>query len=70
MTRISGCSRDKILQVDTNLGTALKGAGDNPWAEAFVLCPEGGYGTQPRVSTLGIVHQERRALKGAPDRTS
>jgi len=26
--------------------------------------------SQPRVSTLGIVHQERRALKGAPDRTS
>ena len=23
-----------------------------------------GYGTQPRVSTLGIVHQERRALNG------
>ena len=26
--------------------------------------------SQPRVSTLGIVHQERRALKGAPDRRS
>jgi hypothetical protein len=32
--------------------------------------PRRGYRTQPRVSTLGIVHQERRALKGAPDRTS
>ena len=26
--------------------------------------PRRGYRTQPRVSTLGIVHQERRALKG------
>ena len=36
--------------------------------------PRWGYRTQPRVqprvSTLGIVHQEQRALKGAPDRTS
>jgi hypothetical protein len=26
--------------------------------------PQRGYSTQPRVSTLGILHQERRALKG------
>ena len=26
--------------------------------------PRRGYRTQPRVSTLGIVHQERRAMKG------
>ena len=26
--------------------------------------PRRGYRTQPRVSTLGIIHQERRALKG------
>jgi hypothetical protein len=26
--------------------------------------PRRGYRTQPRVSTLGIVHQERHALKG------
>jgi hypothetical protein len=32
--------------------------------------PRRGYRTQPKVSTLGIVHQERPALKGAPDRTS
>ena len=32
--------------------------------------PRRGYSTRPRVSTLGIVHRERRALKGAPDRTS
>ena len=35
-----------------------------------LFCARRGYGSQPRVSTRGIVPQERRALKGAPDRTS
>ena len=34
----------------------------SPWLLCFV--PRRGYRTQPRVSTLGIVHQERRAPKG------
>ncbi len=37
--------------------------------ESDVLVPRRGYRTQPRVSTLGIVHQKRHALKGQ-DRTS
>src|ERR1700730_8063055 len=37
------------------------------WAEDL---PRRGYRIQPRVSTLGIIHQERRALKATPDRTS
>jgi hypothetical protein len=33
-----------------------------------VLCPEGGYSTQPRVATLGTSKKNGSALKGAADR--
>ena len=38
----------------------------NPWAEVPLFCaPPGLQNSAPRVSTLGIVHQKRRALKGS-----
>ena len=40
-----------------------KAVGHILWLRPFCAA-QGGYRTQPRVSTLGIVHQTRRALNG------